>query len=254
MVSAAEFRKRGRDALQNKWPTAIGIGFIAFLLGGTDGNVGFSLSSQVNSINDTLVERTYGYVSSYGIDQIIIPGFYPLIITGLIWGLVLLFVGGATMIGYSRLNLNLVDGREIALPQLFSEYTHLFRGFAMIFLQGLYILLWTLLLIIPGIIASLSYAMTPYIMAENPDMGANEAIAASKKMMKGQKENLFYLYLTFLGWWLLCLFTLGIGFLWLNPYMKAAEAAFYREISGKATATKLEEIAAPDNNLFINES
>jgi hypothetical protein len=252
MVSAADFRKRGRDALQSKWPLAIGTGFIACLLGGTDGNVGFSLSSQVPRINDILVPRTYGYVSSYGIDQIILPAFYPLFITGIIWGLVLLVIGGVTTIGYARFNLNLVDGREIAFPQLFSEYTHLFRGFAMLILQGLYILLWTLLLIIPGIIASLSYAMTPYIMAENPDIGANEAIAASKKMMKGQKENLFYLYLTFLGWSLLCLLTLGIGFLWLNPYMKATEAAFYREISGKVTATKSAEIAAPDNDPFVN--
>jgi len=86
---------------------------------------------------------------------------------------------------------------------------------------------------IPGIIASYSYAMTPYILAENPGLRANEAISRSKEMMDGYKGELFLLHLTFIGWDLLAVLTLNIGHLWLNPYKHAAEAAFYRQLQAK---------------------
>ena len=73
--------------------------------------------------------------------------------------------------------------------------------------------------------------MTPYIMVENPEYGALDAISYSKEMMVGNKWRLFCMQLSFIGWAILCLFTLGIGFLWLNPYTEAANAAFYRDVS-----------------------
>ena len=103
---------------------------------------------------------------------------------------------------------------------------------------GLYLLtmiftfLWTLLLIVPGIIKSLSYALAPYILAENPDLTASEAIEQSKSMMSGNRWRLFCLHVSFIGWEILCSLTLGIGYLWLTPYKNAATAAFYREVSG----------------------
>ena len=97
-------------------------------------------------------------------------------------------------------------------------------------------LLWSLLLIIPGIIAGYSYAMTGYILAENPELTASEAIARSKEMMAGNRFRLFCLHFSFIGWEILCTLTLGIGNLWLRPYKQAAEAAFYREISGTGYA------------------
>ena len=92
--------------------------------------------------------------------------------------------------------------------------------------------LWSLLFVIPGIVADYSYSMTDYILAEHPDMTASEAIAASKAMMAGNKWRLFCLNMSFIGWALLSIFTLGIGILWLNPYQNVSVAAFYREISG----------------------
>lgn len=99
-------------------------------------------------------------------------------------------------------------------------------------LQWVLILLWTLLFIIPGIVASYSYAMTGYILAEDPDLTASQAIQRSKELMRGNRWRLFCLQLSFIGWIILCLFTFGIGNLFLNPYQTAADAAFYREISG----------------------
>ncbi len=109
----------------------------------------------------------------------------------------------------------------------FRQYWHKVWG---MFLMYLFIALWTLLFILPGIVKAFSYALTPYILEENPDLSANEAIDHSRAMMKGHKFDLFYLYLSFIGWFFLSFLTLGIGFFWLIPYMYTAQAAFYEDV------------------------
>ena len=109
----------------------------------------------------------------------------------------------------------------------FRNYWHKVWG---MFLMYLFIALWSLLLIIPGIVKSFSYAMTPYILEENPELSAGEAIDHSRAMMKGHKFDLFWLYLSFIGWAFLCIFTLGIGLLWLVPYMQTSVSAFYEDV------------------------
>lgn len=96
------------------------------------------------------------------------------------------------------------------------------------FLRQMYIFLWTLLFIIPGVIKAYEYAMIPYILAENPDIDSKEAFAASKQMMTGNKWNLFVLQLSFLGWNLLSVCTCGIlSIFYVNPYMYMTLAEFY---------------------------
>ena len=97
-------------------------------------------------------------------------------------------------------------------------------------LMGILTFLWTLLLIVPGIIKSFAYSMTPFILDEFPELSPSEAIHRSRMMMKGHKFDLFWLLLSFIGWGILCLFTFGIGFFWLIPYIQTAEAAFYEEV------------------------
>ena len=101
------------------------------------------------------------------------------------------------------------------------------------FLRGLYVLLWTILFIIPGIVKTLAYAMTNYILVDHPELSANKAILLSNEMMKGHKYDLFYLYLSFAGWFILCLITLGIGFFWLIPYAQTAQASFYQDVKAE---------------------
>lgn len=98
------------------------------------------------------------------------------------------------------------------------------------FLVGLFTFLWMLLLIVPGIIKSFAYAMTPFILVDRPDLSANEAVDLSNMMMKGHKFDLFWLMLSFLGWIILAILTAGIGFFWLLPYMYASYAAFYEDV------------------------
>lgn len=90
--------------------------------------------------------------------------------------------------------------------------------------------LWTLLLVVPGIIKSFAYAMTPFIIAEHPELSADEATHQSSMMMQGHKFDYFYLLLTFIGWFFLALLTAGIGFFWLMPYIKTTCAAFYNDL------------------------
>ena len=101
------------------------------------------------------------------------------------------------------------------------------------FLRGLYVLLWTILFIIPGIVKTLAYAMTNYILVDLPELSANKAILLSNEMMKGHKYDLFYLYLSFAGWFILCVITLGIGFFWLIPYAQTAQASFYQDVKAE---------------------
>lgn len=105
-----------------------------------------------------------------------------------------------------------------------------FRNVWGMFLMFIFVFLWSLLFLIPGIIKAYSYAMTPYILKDYPELSANQAINLSRKMMKGHKLDLFILQLSFIGWGILTLFTAGIGTLWLMPYMMTAQAAFYQDI------------------------
>jgi uncharacterized membrane protein len=98
------------------------------------------------------------------------------------------------------------------------------------FLVGVFTFLWSLLLIVPGIVNFYAYAMTPYILVDNPELSANQAINMSREMMKGHKFDLFFLQLSFIGLIFLSIFTLGIGLLWVMPYMMTAQAAFYQDI------------------------
>jgi uncharacterized membrane protein len=109
----------------------------------------------------------------------------------------------------------------------FGNWLHHVWGY---FLKTLYVLLWAILFIIPGIVKTLAYAMTNYILVDHPELSANKAILLSNEMMKGHKYDLFYLYLSFAGWFFLCVITLGIGFFWLIPYAQTAQASFYQDV------------------------
>ena len=141
-----------------------------------------------------------------------------------------LLISGPLALGMAIIFLKLVRGEEISVEMIFAGFKDFTRSLTAGLLIFIYVFLWTLLLIIPGIIASFSYAMTFFIMADNPNISANEAIKASKEMMRGHKTDLFLLDLSFIGWILLSVLSFGIGFLWLGSYIYTANAIFYHEI------------------------
>ena len=103
-----------------------------------------------------------------------------------------------------------------------------------LFIMELKIFLWSLLFIIPGVIKSYQYFMVPYILAENPNIETKRALELSKEMTKDEKFNIFLLQLSFIGWMFLCVFTCGIGYIFLSPYMEATFAELYQVMREKA--------------------
>lgn len=238
MKSASEFRAIARDVLRGNWKTAVLVGLVASILGGaSSGGPEFSLDVTEEGAqlsfeyaNQTLYS-TGGSLDS-DIGAFLAAGMTFIVAAAIVVGIAWFILGSIISIGYTKFNLLLVEKRPASFDSLFAYFDYWKTMIAASFLQTLYILLWTLLLIIPGIVAGYSYAMTPYILAENPDLTASEAIRRSKEMMEGNRMDLFILELTFIGWELLCILTLGIGNLWLGPYKAAAMAAFYKELTG----------------------
>ena len=220
---------------------AIGAGFVASLLGAstaitTGGSLNFSSTNSDVSTADyeaaqAQAQKIMDFLTSDQFIQNMLPWLLGMGAVMLIWLLVNLIVGGAVTLGYAQFNLNLVDDKDPHFSDIFSHMNRLWEGFCMQFFQGMMVFLWSLLFVIPGIIASYRYSMTPYILAENTELSVMEAITESKKMMRGNKFRLFCLELSFIGWDILATLTLGIGDLWVHPYREAARAAFYREIS-----------------------
>ncbi len=140
-----------------------------------------------------------------------------------------IFIVVTYVFGMQMTFIDFVRGNNQAL-KVSDAFSFGFKNLGVIFLRLLYIYAWSLLLYIPGIIKAYSYAMTPYIVKDNPGIGADAAIHASRELMRGHKFDLFVLQLTFIGWYFLSYFTCGIGFLFLISYYQATEAAFYQSL------------------------
>ena len=244
MRLAEDFRYIARAALRGKWLTAVLVGLVATLLGAVDGmgpevkvNIDASNANASFEFAGQTIFSTGGGLNS-DIHALLIGSFVYILSAALIMGTVYFILGSIISVGYAKFNLTLVDGLEGSFDHLYEYMSYWKTTASARFLRSLYILLWSFLFIIPGIIASFSYAMTDYILADHPELSASEALNWSKEMMEGNRFRLFCLEISFIGWGILCIFTFGIGHLWLTPYKQAATAAFYREISGTENASK----------------
>lgn len=269
MLLAEDFRALAWDALRGRWKQAAGVGLLAGLMGAALSGSGVNIRFD----KDDLSLANYFFESNFWSRYmgVFIGGA---VILAVYW-VARLMIGGAVTLGYAQYNLNLVDHKETRVDDLFSHFNRLGAGFCMQFLRWLYVFLWSLLFIIPGIIASYRYSMASFILAEHPGMTASEAITASKEMMRGNKFRLFCLGFSFIGWALLCAlpsfmllfwislnaYRLGIpmavllvflsfipfwagSVFFLTPYTEAAFAAFYRDVSRGSEQPPAEESAA----------
>lgn len=132
-----------------------------------------------------------------------------------------------------RVYLSLAAGSKPAVEQAFCGFDDFWSAFKVSFLVGLFTFLWSLLFIVPGIIKSISYSMSMYILAENKGMNALDCINASKQMTNGHKANLFVLGLSFIGWILLGSITFGLAYIWVGPYMQATYTNAYLQLKSE---------------------
>ena len=153
----------------------------------------------------------------------------------LVYAAVLICVSMPLSVGLLSAYKDLYKGTDVKVVENsfktgFGNWGHHVGGMLLV---GVYTFAWTLLLIVPGIIKSFAYALTPFILIDKPELSANEAIELSMKMMDGHKLDLFILYLSFIGWYLLSILTLCVGMLWVMPYMYTAMAAFYEDVKAE---------------------
>ena len=234
-MDAPQIRLKARESLKGEYWYAVLTAFVASIFGALLINGG-SFSVNVEERFSELVTNLPSIIKWY----LMIVGSAAGVLS-----LVNLILGGVIQVGYADYLLKQHDREIHSTKDIFSKFDNFAQGFLQLLLRNIFTALWTLLFIIPGIVKSFAYAMTPFIMAENPDMSAKEAIKLSQEKMMGHKGELFWLGLTFFGWSLLATLTGGIGYIFLNPYMNAAYAAFYRDKIAPKTVAYTESYIPP---------
>jgi uncharacterized membrane protein len=188
--------RASRESLKGKWGIAVLGFFIYTLLTATTGS--FESNGSVLTLSATLI----------------------------------LIIGGPLALGAAIFALSISRGKDARVEQIFLGFNNFSNALVAYLLVLVYVLLWAVLLVIPGIIAALGYSMVFYILADNPGTPPQDALRKSKAMMNGYKLKLFYLCIRFALLGILCILTLGIGFLWLIPYVHVTMAKFYDDIRG----------------------
>ena len=131
---------------------------------------------------------------------------------------------------FVKFELGMTKNEKVKVAGLVEGYKRTGACIALALLTQIFVMLWSLLLIIPGVIKSLSYSMAFFVLAENPEMSGMEALNESKTIMKGHKWELFVLSLSFILWILLGVVTFGLAFIYVLPYMRVTMANFYNSI------------------------
>lgn len=254
MKYAKDFRADARRALTGKWAIAVIAGLLAVLLGGAGTGSGIEVDFDLSegsgylSISGEPVIYSDGTISPE-VEALLAGGITVAALLALIGAAISVFLGSVVEIGYARFHLDLQDNTgQQDIATLFRYFPYWRTAVCTALLRGIYKFLWGLLFVIPGIMASYSYAMTGFLLAEHPDLTASEAISRSKELMHGRRWRLFCLHCSFIGWALLSALTLGLGELWLRPYRQAAQTAFYRYISSLAGSSRYLDDEEPWHN------
>lgn len=232
MRNASSFRQQAREALSGNWPTAIITTLVAGLLGGSlfvqQTGMNIVTTSQQTMQNQDIQYNLPdgGYGTNVLLGAAVLSGSLVLIIS-----LVQFLVGGFVSLGLIQFNMNLIDKKPVDFMDIFSKSDMFVKALFLRLRLTVFTFLWTLLFIIPGIIKSYSYSMSGFIMTENPEISSKEAMEVSMKMMDGNKWRLFCLQLSFIGWYLLGALACGIGIFFVQPYVNAAIAGFYDDVS-----------------------
>ncbi|MCB2294305.1 DUF975 family protein [Clostridium algoriphilum] len=212
LQNSYDLKRKAREQLHGKWLQAGIVCFIAWVVTMT-----FTGGDAVHSVqnvwqNGELVRvNTTNSANDLG-------------------GLLSFVLSGPITLGVSCYFLKLIRNEGPLIENMFGGFKFFIKSFVLNFLVTIFTILWTLLLIIPGIIATLRYSMSYYIMMDNPELSAFESLNQSKLMMAGFKFKLFSLWCSYLGWFILGIVTLGIGFLWIIPYYETAKANFYQDL------------------------
>lgn len=224
MKSSAEFRQLARQRLRGKWGLSLAVSLVAAIFG-CYGGISINLSAdsfeQLASLSGSTISIEWLTAA--------LNVFGPIIS---LFALAQLVLGGAVQVGLCCYYNRLIRNEAAEFADLFSRFALLGKALLLSLYTGLLVFLWSLLFIIPGIVAGYRYSLAFYLLCDHPEYSVRQCVNESKRLMAGHKGRLFSLQLSFIGWALLSALTLGIGNLWLNPYISAATSAFYLERAG----------------------
>ena len=234
MWNRAELKAKGKEAFKgNYWP-CVGAAVLMNLLtagstatyrnnvnnatGGTEG-----LSETIEAMDPEVLVAVFGLIMG------------AIFIAWVVSTLLKIFVFNPLQVGCYRFFQKNVENTPAPIATIkegFGNYVHVFLT---LFVKDLFLLLWTCLFFIPGIVKAYSYRMVPFILKDNPDLSVTETITRSRQMMNGHKWAAFVLDLSFIGWHILTCITFGlVGIFWTNPYVANTNAALYLELRDKA--------------------
>ncbi|MEE1087093.1 MAG: DUF975 family protein [Schaedlerella sp.] len=221
MWTRFELKTRAREAFRRNYWSCVAVAFvIAIITAITSGSAGQNSQESLESIEGT------GSIEELAI---LLSVLIITTITVVIAAIIKIVVGNALLVGGSRFfvvnQIEQARAGELGFGFKCGSFGNIL---VVMFLRDLFITLWALLLIVPGVIKHYEYLMVPYILAENPQMNRKEVFQISKQMMKGQKMNTFVLDMSFFGWKLLAALTCGIlGIFYVEPYYQATMAELY---------------------------
>lgn len=208
-MERATLKANAKKSLKGKYWPAILVTIVLGVLIGLPASLASLTSPQAIIENGVVVETSS--MNPYQVVALIIA---------------IIFFSLFTLGGFSFF-LKIARNRKTEWTEVFSQTSRAVACFLSALLMGIFTFLWSLLLIIPGIIASYRYRQTQFILVDDPKIGPLEAITKSKEMMKGHKMDLFVMDLSFLGWNILAVLTFGLLYFWLAPYMAVSYANFY---------------------------
>lgn len=222
-------KRNAKQILQRTY----GMSFVAcliygFLSGGVS-NVISRISTMGNHSADELTDIAQNYSMIGTLPYTVLMGLMLIMMVFTVLGLIYsILVAMPVMVGYHRFFMA-SRTENPNLKNLFFSFTcgRYMNILKTMFLQSLYITLWSMLFVIPGIIKSYEYYFIPYLMAENPDMDAKRAFELSRMMTEGKKMDIFVLNLSFIGWYLLGALACGVGVLFVIPYQQATDTELY---------------------------
>ena len=212
-----DLKNQALATLRGKWGSFVGITFIYFLL--------VSIASGFTSYGSIFQATSFSTL------------YIVCTCSGVLLTLLMIPIG----MGFSVAHLHASRQDLPADPSdLFYGYKNFWHVLGAFILAYLAVFAGFILLVIPGIILAFAYAMVPFILRDHPELSVSETLWTSRMMMKGHKWELFVLELSFIGWGLLCILTLCIGYLWLTPYMQMTITKFYEKIRAEYEGTGAE--------------
>jgi len=231
MWSIAELKSRGKQAFRANYWQSVAVSFVmAIFAGGT-------ASAASNRVQSTTSEVT---VEGAGVspEQ---AAFLAAVVLGVIFtvgivgSIVHALLANPIEVGGRRFFEKNANDPTTQFNTMFEGFQDYGRVLVTMLIRDVFILLWTLLLIIPGAMKAYSYRLVPYLVKDRPELSPMEVLAESEALMRGNRWQAFVMDLSFLGWLLLGVVTLNLGnIFWTNPYMNATDAALYQELTGRA--------------------